>query len=147
MSDYFDAWLKTVPEAFTKDQLWRIEVYRLALYLVDIGWKDLEIIRKNPATRPMSDQLCRSLGSISANISEGFSRRSALEKARFYEYALGSARESRGWYYQCRHVFNESTIDNRYNILTSIVRLLITMIPQQRNNIREDSADYNLPND
>ncbi|MFN8404533.1 MAG: four helix bundle protein [Anaerolineales bacterium] len=35
------------------------------------------------------------VGSVGANISEGYSRSSGKDRARFYEYALGPARESR----------------------------------------------------
>ena len=146
MSDEYDAWVKTVPASFTQDKLWRIEVYRLALYLVDLGWQDINIISKVIGTRTIADQLYRSLGSISANISEGFSRFSPRDKARFYEYALGSARESRGWYYKCRHILDDNIINQRYTILTSIIRLLLTMIPQQRSLVREDTVNYDLDN-
>ncbi len=39
------------------------------------------------------------VGSIRANIAEGYSRGTGKDRARFYEYALGSARESRDWYF------------------------------------------------
>ena len=47
----------------------------------------------------LADQLYRSLGSIGANLAEGYSRGTGKDRAHFYEYALGSARESRDWYY------------------------------------------------
>jgi len=142
MNDEFDTWSSTVPAAFTQDKLWRIQAYRLALYLVDLGWEDTKTIRNTIGTSSVADQLYRSLGSISANIAEGFSRQSSRDKARFYEYALGSARESRGWFYKCRHVLSESIVKKRLEILTSIIRLLITMIPQQRNQAREEQTIY-----
>jgi four helix bundle protein len=43
-----------------------------------------------------------SLGSVGANMAEGYSRLGARERARSFEYALGSARESRDWYYNAR---------------------------------------------
>ena len=131
----------------TVNKLWRIEAYRLALFIIDLGWQDLDVISKTVGMRYIADQLYRSLGSISANIAEGFSRRSPLEKARFYEYALGSARESRGWYYKSRHIIDMDKINQRYRILSSIIRLLITMIPQQRNQVREDQVKYEFDNE
>jgi four helix bundle protein len=70
---------------------------------------------------------------VSANIGEGYSRRSGRDRARFYEYALGSAREARDWYYKARHVLDRS----KSSIIVcasspQIIRLLLTMIPRQR---------------
>jgi four helix bundle protein len=76
----------------------------------------------------LSDQLYRAIGSISANVAEGYSRRSSRDQARFYEYALGSAREARIWYYQGRHVLSEAATMYRLRLLSRIVRLLLTII-------------------
>ena len=96
----YKEWEGTVPGEITGDPLWRVQAYRLALFAADIGWEDLSRLRKDRQARPLCDQLCRSLGSISANIAEGYSRGTGRDRARFYEYALGSARESRDWYYK-----------------------------------------------
>lgn len=96
-------------------------------------------------TRGLSDQLYRSLGSISTNIEEGFSRRTGKDRARFYEYALGSARESRGWYFKGRHVLGRKVVVHRIEFLTQIVRLLLTMVPEQRRDgqtLREPVVPY-----
>jgi hypothetical protein len=34
-------WLDTVPSEITNDPLWKLEVYRLALFVGDIGWNDV----------------------------------------------------------------------------------------------------------
>src|SRR5229473_5874264 len=95
----FDEWLKTVPTEFTGDPLWKMEAYRLSMFAADIGWHDVSKLMRDKRTLDLSDQLYRALGSIGANVSEGFSRGTGKDRARFYEYALGSARESRGWYW------------------------------------------------
>jgi len=84
------------------------------------------------------------MGSISANIAEGYSRSTGKDRARFYEYALGSARESRDRYYKARYVLGESVTQHRSGFLTEITRLLITMVPQQRQSgtIREERVSY-----
>jgi four helix bundle protein len=93
----------------------------------------------------LADQLYRALGSISANLAEGYSRVSGRDRARFYEYALGSARESRDWYYKARHVLGQTVTSHRLALLTQIVRLLLTMIPQQRaRSIREFQPTYSI---
>ena len=139
----FAEWEKAVPKNIRNDSSWKTEVYRLALFLNDIGWRDLTILMKDRRTIGLSDQLYRALGSICANIEEGYSRRSKKDQARFYEYSLGSARESRGWYYRGRHVLGQDVFIHRLQLLTSIVRLLLKLIPQQRGySIGEKSVSY-----
>ena len=139
----YEEWEKTVPQEITRDTLWRIEAYRLALFLADLGWIDVTRLMKDRRTIGLSDQLYRALGSISANVEEGYSRGTGKDRARFYEYALGSARESRGWYYKSRHVLGMEIVHHRSNLITMTVKLLLTMIPQQRGNVlRENSPVY-----
>jgi hypothetical protein len=54
------------------------------------------------------------------------------ESLPIYEYALGSTRESRHWYYQGRHVLSEKVAEHRINLLAEIARLLLSIIPQER---------------
>ena len=92
----------------------------------------------------LSDQLFRAIGSISANIAEGYSRGNHKDRARFYEYALGSARESRDWYYKGRHILSEPVTSHRLDLLTKIIRLLLVMVPNQRKvALKEDNQVYN----
>ena len=120
-----------------------MEAYRLALFIADTGWHDVTRLSKDVRTRGISDQLFRSLGSISANIEEGYSRGTGRDRARFYEYALGSARESRGWYFKARHLLGEDVVTHRMAILASIIRLLLTMVPQQRSlKVHENESAY-----
>ena len=136
-------WEKTVPEVIRKDVLWTVTAYRLALFLNDVIWHDVQRLAKEVCTRSLSDQLYRSTGSVCANIEEGYSKISAKDRARFYEYSLGSAREARGWVYRARHVLGEKVVDHRMNLLTETIRLLLTMIPDQRNDVvREDGENY-----
>lgn len=142
----FDEWVKTVPQTITDDPLWKVEAYRLGLFAADIGWHDVTRLIQDKRTLDLSDQLYRSLGSISANIAEGYSRSTGKDRARFYEFALGSARESRDWYYKSRYVLGDEVACHRLNFMTQIVRLLITMVPQQRSHgtIREDGPSYEI---
>ncbi len=140
----FEEWVKDVPEEISSDSLWKVEAYRLGLFVADIGWHDVTKLIGDKRTSSLADQLYCSLGSISANVAEGFLRISHKEKAHFYEYALGSARESRDWYFKARHVLDKQVTEHRIRLLTQIIRLLITMIPQQRKHglIREEQAPY-----
>ena len=129
----YNDWEKAVPDVIRDDVLWTVTAYRLALFLTDIMWSDVKKLSKDTCTRSLSNQLYRSGGSVCANIEEGYSKISAKDRARFYEYSLGSARESRGWYYRGRHVLGEKVAGHRMSLLTEIIRLLLTMIPDQRN--------------
>ncbi|HBX67689.1 MAG TPA: four helix bundle protein, partial [Balneolaceae bacterium] len=80
----------------------------------------------------LADQLYRSSGSVSANIVEGYSRISNKEKARFYEIALGSARETRDWYFKSRHLLSDETASKRIRLMTKIIKLLLSMINDRR---------------
>jgi four helix bundle protein len=141
----YKEWETAVPEAIAADALWRVQAYRLALFACDIGWEDVGRLAQDRRTRALSDQLYRSAGSISANIAEGNSRGTGKDRARFYEYALGSARESRDWYYKARHVLNQDVVEHRLSLQTQIIRLLLTMVPDQRKRtIREDNTLYEV---
>ena len=136
----FEAWEQTVLTEIRDDSLWKMEAYRLALFASDIGWYDVTRLMKDKRTIGLADQLYRSLGSEPANIEEGYSKGSNKDRARFYEYALGSGRESRGWYYRGRFVLTEMIANHRIRLQTHIIRLLLTMIPQQRGKILRESG-------
>ncbi|MEM6326904.1 MAG: four helix bundle protein [Bacteroidota bacterium] len=141
-------WESGVPAAIREDRVWRIEAYRLSLFASDIGWHDVTKLLGDRRTRRLSDQLYRSLGSISANVEEGFSRRTGKDRAHFYGYALGSARESRGWYFKGRHVLGEPVSLHRMDLLTQIIRLLLTMASEQRRRgatLQEPTVSYDTP--
>jgi len=136
-------WQDTVFAEIKNDPIWKLEVYRLALFAGDMGWHDVLTLSKNKLMYSVADQLHRSLGSISANLTEGYSRSKGLDRARFIEISLGSARESRDWYYKSRHVLRSEVITHRIGLTTHIIAMLTPMIPHQRKNaIREEQAEY-----
>ncbi|MEW5957625.1 MAG: four helix bundle protein [Chloroflexota bacterium] len=139
----FTEWEASVPDAIKADSLWKVRAYKLTLFLADISWLDVTKLMSDKRTMSLSDQLYRAVGSVSANIAEGYSRGTGKDRARFYEYALGSARESRDWYFKVRHILGNEVVTHRLSLLTEIIRLLLTMIPQQRGHIlRETQAQY-----
>ncbi|HEY3138004.1 MAG TPA: four helix bundle protein [Blastocatellia bacterium] len=133
-------WEKIVPEAITSDPLWRVEAYRLSLFAADLGWHDVTKLMRDRRTRGLSDQLYRALGGIGSSIGEGYSRGTGRDRARFYEYSLGSTRESRDWYYKGRHVLGDVVVAHRLDLLTQIARLLLVMIPDQRGEYAHEEA-------
>ena len=110
----------------------RVEAYRIATSLIDDAWDDAASMLKHPLLKEPSTQLMRAVGSIAANIAEGYGRRSPRERIRFYEYALGSAEEARAWYQVGRRVLPDETMSLRGKGLTSVRRLLLTMIRNER---------------
>lgn len=143
MIESYEDWLAAAPTEFAADPLWRMEAYRLALFAADLAWYDVCKLAQDKRTLEVADQLFRAVGSVHANISEGYSRQSGKDQARFYEYSLGSGREAWGWYWQGRHVLTEAVAMHRIRLLTRIARLLLTMIPSERGyKISEEPAPY-----
>jgi four helix bundle protein len=141
----FNEWLAAVPETITMDPLWKMKVYRLAVFLGDLAWHDVTKLVADHRAVSLADQLFRAAGSIGANIAEGYSRRSGKDRARFFEYALGSAREARHWYYEGRHVLSDRVVEHRLELLAEISRLLLTIVPKERiHNLAEERASYEV---
>lgn len=138
-------WLQSVPESLTADPLWSVEAYRLATFVADMAWADADQLARDQRTRRVAQQLYSAVCSIGANLAEGYSRESGRDRARFYEYALGSAREARDWYYKGRHVLGQSA-GEQMEILTQIMRLLFAMVKDQRGtSVREGAIEYTIP--
>ena len=144
----YERWQGVVPSSIAFDALWKLTVYRKALFLSDMAWNDCTRLYKNKRTVSLADQLYRAIGSISANISEGYSRCTGRDRARFFEYALGSAREGRGWYFKGRHTLGYELAQHRSEQLAEVISMLLAIIPRQRTNgIREEPAIYKTEGD
>ena len=142
----FEEWVVSLPEEITGDSLRKMEAYRLALFATEIGWHDVTELMKDRHTTGIADQLYRALGSVSANLAEGYSQHTGKARAQYYQYALGSAREARDWYYKSHHILKEEVVQHRISFLTQIIKLLLIMVPQQRGKtlaLREGKASYN----
>ncbi|MEK7441947.1 MAG: four helix bundle protein [Chloroflexota bacterium] len=141
----YEEWEQKVPSAIKDDPLWKMTVYRQALFIGDIGWFDVCKLAQDSRTLKIAGQLYDSLGGISATIAEGYSRGSDKDQARFYEYALGSAREVRDWYFKSRYVLGEAVSLHRMNLTVQIIRQLLTIVPEHRGRkIREEIAHYDV---
>ena len=99
--------------------------FRLAEPISDFKWKS---------------QFADAAQSVSANIAEGYARKSPRDRIRYYEYALGSVEESRAWFHVARRAIPPQTLGSRVDQLTSIRRLLLTMIANERR-----SHNWNSP--
>jgi four helix bundle protein len=128
----FADWEAGVDPEQRADPVWRMKMYRLALYAFDASWPDATLLARNAATRGVAGQLYRAIGSIAAGISEGYSRRSGPDRARFFEYSLGSDRESIVWYRAASPVTGPTLVRKRVSVLVEIRRLLLSTIPRER---------------
>jgi four helix bundle protein len=128
----FECWQARAHEALRADALWKVTAYRLALYSLELGWEDARVIDRSRIARPIASQLYRALGSIAANIAEGYSRSSGPDRARHFEYSLGSARESLAWYFAVAPVLGRDTFVARNDTLAQVRRLLLASIPVER---------------
>jgi four helix bundle protein len=139
----YQEWLMSIPLTLSQDSLWQVEVYRLGLFAADLAWADSERLGRDSRAWGLVRQLIEAVGSVPANVSEGYSRGHQKDRARFYEFALGSAREARTWYFVQRLLLSQSVVAHRMELLTSIVKLLLTMIPRERGYVlHEDPSGF-----
>jgi four helix bundle protein len=110
----------------------RVAAHTLAVEAGARAWDDAVVMKAEPLLADIAPQLVRAVGSIAANIAEGYARRSPRDRTRFYEYALGSVEETEAWYRNARHTLTAPSLDDRHARLTSIRRLLLVMIRNER---------------
>ncbi len=128
----YDEWEAAVPEHIRADALWGLRVYRSALYAGDLGRTDAAVLLQRGGYDHVADQMARATASISVNIAEGYSRLGRKDRGRFYEYALGSARESRDWYYKARDALGPADTDSRMSLHTTLARILTVLVRRAR---------------
>src|SRR5229473_791268 len=107
-------------ESSGNDPLSRMRVYQLARELMGHVWSDAEKLRNHLVTERISGQLYAAVGSILANLGEGYSRSSGRDRARIFEYALGSVRESMMWYHAARPILGQERVLERLDKLEEI---------------------------
>jgi four helix bundle protein len=113
--------------------MWKFFGYRKALFLYDVCWKDCESLLKHPLGKAVARQLIRSAGSISANIEEGYGRGYGKDRLYFLRIAIGSARESKGWYYRAKELLSSGVIEHRLNLISEVIALLVTELNRSTN--------------
>jgi len=118
--------------ALKSDSIWQVAAFRKAMRLIDTAHGDALQLSKLRLYEPLSRQLFRAVSSIAANIAEGYSRSTGLDRARFLEYSLGSVREALVWYCAGRTVVGRETADDRATTLVELRRLLLTSVTSER---------------
>jgi four helix bundle protein len=109
-----------------------MRVYTLSAELLEVAWRDADDVRKHPVSQRIAAQLYSAVGSIGANLAEGYSRFSGPDRARLFEFALGSARESSVWYQAAMPVLGAEKVETRLQTLDEIRRMLLAIIPRER---------------
>ncbi|MDY7076197.1 MAG: four helix bundle protein [Chloroflexota bacterium] len=82
--------------------------------------------------KAVAEQLIRSVGSISANIEEGHGRGYGKQRNWFFTVSIGSARESKGWYWRARKLFPGKVLDHRLALADEVITLLVSELTRQR---------------
>lgn len=92
--------------------------------------QDAEGFPKTRAASIVADQLLRAVGSISANIAEGFGRRTGAEYMHYLLVARGSTTESENWVVKCRDLgyIPERVCHDREDLCQEILKMLNVMI-------------------
>ncbi len=142
----FQGWVEKLPKSVTSDPLWKVRSYQLALFSAELAWSDTrKLLASKSGMKGISDQLYRAVGSVGANIAEGYSRGYPKDRARFYEFALGSARESKHWYLMSREILGAAVVEDRLQRLTEIIKLLTKMTSENRGRtLSEEAAEYKI---
>ena len=130
------AWEQTCPEAIRSDVLWRLDAYRVAMFLIHIARQDCRQAKAAQADPWLLSQLVRGAGSASANLAEGYSRPTRADRLRFLGYALSSARECIPWYESLRDSLPDDVIDERIRLVARLRSLLLGVI----RSLREDGG-------
>jgi four helix bundle protein len=125
-------WERRQPKAITKDRLWTLNCYREALFLVDAVREDREALGSPHTMAEAKEPLLTSVGSIAANIAEGYGRATAADRARFLSYALGSTREAIAWYRTLRTSGEDPRVSERTERLARIRRMLLGLLARIR---------------
>jgi len=95
-----------------------MRVFQLATALIPDAYEDAKLLQAEPITAEIAGQLYAAVYSIEGHIGEGYSRSSGKDRARMFEYALGSVRES--------------TTNQRLERLEEMRRLFLAIIPRER---------------
>ena len=128
----YEAWEGSVHERVKAEPMWAFLGYRRALFLYDLAWEDCEKLMRDRRGQAIAQQLIRSVGSISANLEEGHGRGYGKERNWFFRVSLGSARETKGWFWKGRHLLSPVVLDHRLALLDEVIALIVTELACQK---------------
>ncbi len=92
-------------------------------------WEDCEKLTHDLRGKAIAQQIIRSAGSICANIEEGYGRGIGSQSYLcFLRISIGSARETKGWYFRTRRLLSTEVLEHRLSLLDEIISLIATEI-------------------
>jgi four helix bundle protein len=127
-----DDWVAKAPEAIRESPTWRVRAYQIGAFSAVCAADDAAGLERKRRFVHLAPQLLRSAASIAANVAEGYPRRSRRDRIRYYEYALGSAREAATWYLIASGSLERTAFNARMAHLTRVSQLLVKMITNER---------------
>ncbi len=131
----YEGWEQNVHQRVRNEPAWSLFGYRKALFLHDLVWVDCDKFDTDRRGKAITAQIIRSTGSISANIEEGFGRGiGGKEYSHYLRISIGSARETKGWYWRGRQLLPPTVFDHRLQLLDEIISLIATEIGRQQKN-------------
>ena len=128
----YEEWDATVHERVQREPVWQFLGYRKALFLYDLAWEDCENLMRDRRGKAIA-------GSISANIEEGHGRGYGKQRNWFFAVSIGSARESKGWYWRARRLLSSKVLDYRLSLADEIIALLVSELSRQRSRQTADA--------
>jgi four helix bundle protein len=132
ISDEQRVWESSCSRAITSDVIWKLDVYRAALFLLHVSRGDCKTLRAARPDEKVASQLTDAAASISAHLGEGYSRATRADRLRFLGYALGSTRECVSWLEAARGVLLDPVIEERLMLVMRLRCLLLGMIRSLR---------------
>ena len=128
----YEEWEMGVHERVKREPVYKFLGYRKALFFYELAWQDCEKLMRDMRGKAVAQQLIRSAGSISANIEEGHGRGYGKQRNWFFTVSIGSARESKGWYWRAKHLISSKVLDHRLALSDEVIALLVTELSRQR---------------
>jgi four helix bundle protein len=105
------------------------------VFIARLAADDAAALERQARFVETASQLVRAAGSIPATVAEGYSRQSRRDRIRYYEYALGSAREATTWYTAISDTLPAGALDHRLTLLSRACQHLLKMIQNERKGI------------
>ncbi len=128
----YEEWEVDVHERVKKEPIWQFVGYRKALFFYDLVWQDCAKLMQDARGRAVAEQVIRSAGSISANLEEGHGRGYGKQRNWFFTVAVGSARESKGWYWRGQQLLSPEVLNHRLALADEVIALIVTELDYQR---------------
>ena len=128
----FAEWEAQVPRVLTRSPIWRTPAYRYGAWLAALATEDMRPLWRHAESRNIAHQLTRAADGISSTLAEGYGRTTGPERARYYDYAASSARETCDWYLKARPYLSADVVEARLDLVDRIIRILSVATPRER---------------